>query len=138
MDLSLTTPAIFFPAISLLLLAYNNRFLALATLIRNLHGKYRENPDPETYIQITTLRKRLHIIRNMQAFGISGLLGCVVCIFLIFIGYQRAGEYLFFIALLLLMLSLIFSLREILVSVNALNIQLQDLEKAGGQHQKYS
>lgn len=130
MDFSLTTPAIFFPAISLLLLAYNNRFLALATLIRSLHSQYRQDPNVGTYHQIRALRKRLGIIRNMQAFGIGGLLGCVVCIFILFLGYQQAGEWLFILSLFLLMLSLIFSLREIWVSVGALNIQLKDLEEA--------
>ena len=129
MDLSLTTPAIFFPAISLLLLAYNNRFLAVANLIRSLHQQYRENPEKKTYGQITNLRKRLYVIRNMQAFGISGMLGCVSCIFILYLGYQQAGEIVFVLSLILLLISLVFSLREILISVHALEIQLSDLEE---------
>lgn len=130
MDLSLTTPAIFFPAISLLLLAYNNRFLAVATLIRNLHQQYRDKPQRSTYGQITNLRKRLYVIRNMQAFGISGMLGCVSCIFILYLGYQQIGEVVFVISLVLLLISLVFSLKEILISVRALEIQLSDLEES--------
>jgi hypothetical protein len=39
-QLSLTTPALLFSAISLLLLAYTNRFLAYASVVRNLHARY--------------------------------------------------------------------------------------------------
>lgn len=129
MNIDLTTPAIFFPAISLLLLAYNNRFLAVASLIRSLHNQYLQNPESRTYGQIKNLRMRLQVIRNMQAFGISGMLGCVCCIFVLYLGFLLAGKILFVISLLLLLVSLIFSLQEILISVNALNIQLGDLEE---------
>ena len=129
MKIDLTTPAIFFPAISLLLLAYNNRFLAVASLIRSLHSQYLQNPESRTYGQIKNLRMRLIVIRNMQAFGIAGMLGCVSCIFVLYMGYLVLGKVLFVLSLILLLISLIFSLREILISVSALNIQLGDLEE---------
>jgi len=129
MDLNLATPALLFPAISLLLLAYTNRFLTLATLIRSLHSKYREKPDKLILGQIKNLRKRVVLIRNMQALGISSLLLCVVCMFVLFAGYIQAGEYIFGISLILLMASLILSIREIQISVNALKIELNDIEE---------
>jgi Protein of unknown function (DUF2721). len=46
MEINLTTPALLFPAISLLLLAYTSRFLALAALMRELHVRYKTQPDP--------------------------------------------------------------------------------------------
>jgi hypothetical protein len=128
MEISLTTPALLFPAISLLLLAYSNRFLAIAALIRNLHSKYQENPTDNIIGQIKNLRKRMFLIRNMQAFGVSSLFLCVLCMFVLFEGYLHTGEYVFGISLIFLMISLGLSVWEIQISVNALNIQLNDLE----------
>jgi hypothetical protein len=127
-DISLTTPALLFPAISLLLLAYTNRFLTIASLIRKLHSDYKSNPDQLIMGQLENLRKRVVLIRNMQALGICSLFLCVFCMFLIFAGEFMIGQIVFGISLLLLMASLGLSIREIQISVKALNIQLSDLE----------
>ncbi|MGK7394958.1 MAG: DUF2721 domain-containing protein [Candidatus Cyclobacteriaceae bacterium M3_2C_046] len=126
--ITLTTPALLFPAISLLLLAYTNRFLAIASLIRGLHSKYVEQPDEIIYIQIKNLRKRVILTRNMQALGISSLFLCVLTMFLIYAGEVKLAEYIFGISLILLMVSLGISIREIQISIQALNIQLSDME----------
>lgn len=128
MEITLTTPALLFPAVSLLLLAYTNRFLALASLIRNLHARYREDRDALVAAQIDTLRYRVSLVRNMQALGVSSLLSCVVCMFVLFQGWTQMGKYIFGFSLVLLMSSLVLSIREILVSVYALNLQLSDME----------
>ncbi|MGF1584474.1 MAG: DUF2721 domain-containing protein [Bacteroidales bacterium] len=128
-DLDLTTPALLFSAISLLLLAYTNRFLALAVLVRNLHAMYKENPDDILYGQIKNLRLRLSIIRHMQIYGLLSLLLCVICMFLIYVGYMLIAIYVFGVALLLLIGSLCISAWEIQISVKALNLQLSDMEK---------
>jgi hypothetical protein len=83
MDLSLTTPALLFSSISLIMLAYTNRFLAYANVIRNLHGAYKKDPNQVLMAQIVNLRKRLYLTRSMQIFGISSLLLCVVSMFLV-------------------------------------------------------
>lgn len=127
-DLTLTTPALLFSAISLLLLAYTNRFLALAALVRSLHAKYKEQPDKTLYGQIKNLRLRLSLIRHMQIYGITSLLLCVVCMFLIYISYMMVAIYVFGIALLLLIGSLSISIWEIQISVRALNLQLSNIE----------
>ncbi len=127
-EITLTTPALLFPAISLLLLAYTNRFLTLAGLIRRLHADYRDQPSGEVLGQIKNLRARVGLIKNMQELGISSLLLCVLCMFLLFAGEVTAGKWVFGISLLLLLASLALSVREIHISVNALNIQLSDLE----------
>jgi len=129
MEISLTTPALLFPAISLLLLAYTNRFLALASLIRNLHGKYMSEKDVKIKAQISNLKKRVVLIRNMQLLGISSLFFCVVSMFTIFQEYQMAGSIIFGFSLVLLMISLLLSIIEIQISVKALNIQMGDIEK---------
>lgn len=128
MELTLTTPALLFPAISLLLLAYTNRFLTLAALIRELYARYRAEPDPKLKGQLVNLRYRIVIIRNMQICGVASFFGCVLCMFLLFAGQATVGIWVFGASLLLLLLSLALSLREIQVSVDALSLQIQDLD----------
>lgn len=127
-QLTLTTPALLFSAISLLLLAYTNRFLALASLVRDLHKRYKESPSRLLYGQIENLRSRVYIIRAMQISGITSLLFCVVCMFLIYINWRGVAEIIFAIALILLIVSLALSVREIQISVKALDLHLSDLE----------
>jgi hypothetical protein len=128
MQLNLTTPAVLFSAISLLMLAYTNRFLAYATLVRGLHEKYRENRQSHLLIQIRNLRLRLKLIRTMQIAGISSLLLCVVTMFLVYVQVQMVAEVVFGVALILLILSLGILIWEIQISVNALDAQLDDLK----------
>lgn len=129
MEINVTTPALLFPAISLLLLAYTNRFLTLATLIRELHARYKKEKDVLIPGQIANLRYRVNLIRDMQGFGVLSLLLCVVCMFALFAGWELAGRYIFGISLILMIISLGLSLREIQVSVGALNLRLHDLEE---------
>lgn len=128
MDLTLTTPALLFSAISLLLLAYTNRFLALAQLVRNLHAMYKQKPDEILFGQIQNLRLRISLIRYMKIMGITSLLLCVLCMFLIYIGELPLAIVVFGVALLLLIASLAISIWEIQISVRALNLHLSDME----------
>jgi hypothetical protein len=130
MDITVTTPALLFPAISLLLLAYTNRFLALGARIRQLHDMYCQNGGEHLREQIDSLKKRVVLIRNMQAMGVFSLFLCVVCMFVLFAGQVFVGKLLFGASLVMLMLSLTWSMREIYISVQALNIHLSDLEEA--------
>lgn len=127
-QITLTTPALLFSAISLLLLAYTNRFLAYASVVRGLHASYKENPDVLIAGQIQNLRKRLVLIRTMQLLGIASLLLCVLCMFLVYVNLQLSAEIIFGIALLLLIASLAISVREIQISVKALDLHLGDME----------
>lgn len=128
-QLNLTTPALLFSAISLLLLAYTNRFLAYAQVVRNLHAKFKDDPSHILLGQINNLRKRLKLTRNMQVLGITSLLLCVVVMFLIYIKYLMIAEVLFGFALVLLALSLALSVIEIQISVKALDLHLSDMEE---------
>ncbi len=127
-ELTLTTPALLFSAISLLLLAYTNRFLTYANVVRNLHARFKENPDNLIIGQIQNLRKRLVLTRSMQLLGIGSLLLCVLCMFLVYIDFHLAAEIIFGIALVMLILSLALSIREIQISVKALDLHLSDME----------
>jgi hypothetical protein len=129
MDITLTTPALLFPTVSLLMLAYTNRFLTLASIIRNLHARYQDEDDENLLGQIANLRYRVYLIRNMQITGVLSLLFCVVSMFALFAGWIAAGQGSFAIALLLMIVSLGISLRELQVSVGALDLLLTDLEQ---------
>lgn len=128
MDINITTPALLFPAISLLLLAYTNRFLTIATLIRSLHKNYKENPQTALLGQIENLRKRVYLIKHMQGVGVASLFLCVLCMFLLFAGQITLGNYVFGLSIILLMVSLVLSLKEIAISVDALELHLSDIE----------
>jgi hypothetical protein len=128
MELDLTTPALLFPAISLLLLAYTNRFLTLATIIRNLYDRYNDSQNDNLLKQISNLRYRTYLIRNMQIFGVTSLLFCVASMFALFAGWSAAGQWIFALALILMIVSLGISLRELFMSVGALDLLLTDLE----------
>jgi hypothetical protein len=130
--LDLATPALLFPAISLLLLAYTNRFLSLAALIRSLHERYREGRETVILGQIDNLRRRVNLIRLTQGLGVGSCFGCVFCMFLLFVGAPTLAQAVFVAALVLLMVSLALSLWEIQMSVGALDLQLQDLEEGEG------
>ena len=129
MELSITTPALLFPAITLLMLAYTNRFLAIASLVRKLHEEYVKVEDRNLlHKQISNLRTRISLIRNMQALGVLSFLLCIICMYLIFREYDAASKWVFALSLLSLLTSLIFSLIEIILSTKAIDLVLSDME----------
>ena len=126
MDITITTPALLFPAISLLLLAFTNRYLTLAGLVRDLHSRIGSGNRRSLEGQIDNLRRRIAIIRNMQIFGVASFFLCVVSMLALFLGLLAAGKVAFAASLVTLLASLGLSLREIGMSIGALNIQLDD------------
>lgn len=129
MEIQLSTPALLFPAISLLLLAYTNRFLALAAVIRGLHQTFRNNPEQSLYRrQIDQLRRRVKLIQSMQAFGVLSLLLCTLSMFALFGGSRLGGNVLFSLSLISMVVSLALSLAEIYSSTDALDLQLSDMQ----------
>jgi len=128
-ELTLITPTFLFSAISLLLLAYTNRFLSYAQLVRTLKDKYMEDHSALTHAQIMNLRKRLYITKNMQMLGVGSLLLCVATMFLIYIGFHVISAYVFGLALLLLIISLTLSVLEIRISAKSLEIYLGNIEE---------
>ena len=123
MDIS--TPAFLFPAISLLLLAYTNRFLVLAQLIRELNQ--RDNRELEVVVkrQITNLRSRLHLIRSMQTVGVLSFILCTLSMILHFFEQAQFGSIVFGLSLIALTLSLLISLYEVRISCKAIEIELE-------------
>jgi hypothetical protein len=129
MELSLTVPALLFPAISLLYLSYNGRFLALATLIRTLHKEWVQNGDESIYEQIQNLRERLELIRWMQICGASSFIMAACSMTLLFFDWPAGGHISFGASLILLIASVGFLLKENAISVRALELQLKSVTK---------
>lgn len=128
MQLELSTPALLFSTTSLLMLAYTNRFVAIARLIRELHDDYMETKEEKDLIQLQSLRKRLALIRNMQLFGVLSLLLSVICMFLLFAEYALVAKFVFSLSLILMSVSLVISALEITQSITAINVELKNIE----------
>jgi preprotein translocase subunit Sec63 len=130
MEITFNTPALLFPAISLLLLAYTNRYLALANLIRKLHDEYMKG-DKKTHLlnQIKILRIRINMVRQMQALGVFSFLCCVVTMYSVYKQWSGLTSYFFAASLLSLLASLVISLLEISQSTKALEWELSDMEE---------
>lgn len=134
MEISITTPALLFPAISLLLLAYTNRFLAIASLVRKLFDDYnRVKNKANLILQIKSLRKRLNYIRLMQGCGVFSFLLCVICMYSIYNSWSETANFLFAVSLISLLISLVFSLIEIFQSTSALEVLLSEVEELSEQ-----
>ncbi|RYU93316.1 DUF2721 domain-containing protein [Emticicia agri] len=128
MELTISTPALLFSTVSLLMIAFTNRFLALASLIRDLHVKYKTEEEKENIIaQIIGLKRRIRIVRNIQIIAISSLLLSAVCMLLIFLQKELAAKWFFGGALTLQIVALTLSVREITLSMNALELELSDI-----------
>ena len=129
MDITINTPALFFPAISLVMLAYTNRFLALASVVRNLHTRYIEGGKKDKIFgQIKNLKYRLRLVKNMQAFGVLSFLSCIFSMYFIYINQMLWANIMFGLAMLIFVVSLIMSLIEIQLSTKALELELSDME----------
>jgi len=127
MGISITTPGLLFPAISLLMLSHTNRFLALASLIRTLLDKYQKEEGQEHIkVQIQNLRSRLRMIRTMQIFGVLSFLLCAVCLYCIMLNWEMTANTLFILSIFCFIISLLVSLREIMHSLKALEIEMQN------------
>lgn len=129
MELTITTPAMMFPTISLLMLAYTNRFIAIGNRLRTLHMQYHEKHNRIILIQIRILKWRIRLVRDLQLLGIASFFLCVLTIILIFENYQDAAKWAFTGSLILLMASFGLAAWEIIISTKALNTQLLDLER---------
>ncbi|MEP6673634.1 MAG: DUF2721 domain-containing protein [Ferruginibacter sp.] len=129
-DININTPALLFPAITLLMLAYTNRFLSLAALVRKLHDDYkRGGKEAHVLNQIKNIRSRINLIRYMQGLGIMSFFCCVLCMYVIFRDWMELAHIIFALSLLFLLSSIILSLLEINKSTKALELVLSDMEE---------
>ena len=128
MDFTLQTPTLLFSAISLLMLAYTNRFVVIANLIRELYAQHIKEPSEITFEQLANLRKRMRIIRNMQIFGGISFFFSVLSLLLLFASLDLSAKIAFGISIIMLLISLFLLIMELQISVHVLNIQLKDFD----------
>jgi len=129
MTLSITTPILLFPAISLILLAYTAKFAHLANLTRNLNKQYAVNEAAGLLHQIKNLQKRIYLIKNMQVFGTASFCLCILSIFMLFNSWILAGQISFWLSAVAMMVALYLSLKEIWLSTDALKVVVNELYK---------
>jgi Protein of unknown function (DUF2721) len=130
LEININTPALLFPAITLLMLAYTNRFLSLATLVRKLHEEYiRGEKEKNILAQIKNIRSRINLIRYMQGFGVLSFLCCVLCMYVLFRGWVIVAHWIFAGSLICLLISIVLSLIEINKSTRAIELVLSDIEE---------
>lgn len=130
LEININTPALLFPAITLLMLAYTNRFLSLGVLVRKLHEEYNRGEKEKNILQqIRNIRSRLNLIRYMQGFGVISFLCCVLCMYVIFRNWMLLAHWIFAVSLIFLLLSIILSLLEINKSTKAIELELSDIEE---------
>jgi hypothetical protein len=128
MDISITTPALLFPAITILFLAYSNRFLTIASRIREKHDVFSKTKSPIAQKQIVSFRKRIRLILAMELLAILGIIHCTVAMGFVFFSMQYQGNIAFALSIIFIILSLIASIGELLLSTKALNIEIEDME----------
>ena len=133
LEISINTPALLFPAITLLMLAYTNRFLAIASRIRSLHETYSTSEVKHIAIgQIKSLRARLNLIKYMQGLGALSFFCCVLCMYFIYRTWLHAANIIFAASMITLLGSIILSFIEIQQSTKALEFELSDIEELSG------
>jgi hypothetical protein len=129
MNIDLSTPALLFSATSLILLAYTNRFLTIAQIVRGLKQSYHDNKTKSILLELKNLNLRLSLIRWMQLFGVLSLFLSVFAMLFLFFNLRNIGVIMFAISLLCLLVSLGTSFWEITISINALRLHLSDLNE---------
>jgi hypothetical protein len=134
MEMTITTPSLLFPAISLLLLAYTNRFVVLTNVIRQLSNTKEDNALVQVLVrrQMDNLRLRIQVIRRMQAFGVLSFVLCTLSMFALLMQWSITGQLLFANSLILLVISLLFSFYEVNISTEAINIELEKFDALVG------
>ncbi len=130
MDITINTPALLFPAISLVMLAFTNRFMALSAVVRKLHNEYEQNKSNKNLgLQIKNLQYRIKLVRRMQFFGVTSFLLALISMYCIYVEKITAANIIFGTSMLLFGISLVISLLEIMQSTRALELELSDMEE---------
>ena len=136
MNLSITDPAFLFPGISLLFLAYTNRYLALASIVRKLNDHDVHEFDENREKQIESLHMRILLIKYMQVSGVLAFLCCVITMIMLIFSFKEMAFILFVSSLTFMIVSLLLSLTEVLQSGKSLRIELDRTGAKGAKRRK--
>lgn len=130
MTLTLNEPALIFPAIAILMLGYINRYIGTAGVIRTFKKDYDSGYKHNNLTkQLDILKKRIELSRLMLTSASSALLFACLSMYLIFQDMQDAGQIIFGLSLIAMIISLIFSLYETSLSNKSLLIEVSDVIK---------
>ena len=129
-DRDYTVTALMFPAIPLLMSVYSNRFHTLSKLIRELHDEhvYEKHIPPEWKKQFMNLSSRIIIIRWTIMFAAFGFLFNMLTVFALYLNELFLARVIFGSCCLSMIISIIFFIREIQISTNALNLHMSDMD----------
>lgn len=128
MNLELSTPALLFPAIAILMLGYVNRYIGAANVIRSFKKDYDSGyKHNDLTKQLNILKKRIELMRGMLLVGASSLILACLSMLFIFVNNQLAGKGAFGLSLLGLVLSLFASLYETSLSNRSLILEIDDM-----------
>ena len=130
MNIDYTVTALMFPAIPLLMGVYSNRFHTLSRLIRELHDEhvYEKHIPAEWKKQFINLSRRISILRWTIMFAAFGFLFNMLTVFALYLNELFLARVIFGSCCLSMIISIIFFIREIQISTNALNLHMYDMD----------
>ena len=130
MNIDYTVTALMFPAIPLLMGVYSNRFHTLSNLIRRLHDEhvYEKHIPPEWKKQFLNLSSRISLLRWTILFAAFGFLFNMLTVFALYLAEIFVARVIFGSCCLSMIISIIFFIREIHISTNALKLHMSDMD----------
>ena len=130
MNIDYTVTALMFPAIPLLMGVYSNRFHTLSNLIRKLHDEhvYEKHIPPEWKKQFLNLSNRITLLRWTILFAAFGFLFNMLTVFALYMDELLLASIIFGSCCLSMIISIIFFIREIHISTNALKLHMSDMD----------
>ena len=130
MNIDYTVTALMFPAIPLLMGVYSNRFHTLSNLVRKLHDEhvYEKHIPPEWKKQFLNLSNRIILLRWTILFAAFGFLFNMLTVFALYMDGLLLARIIFGSCCLSMIISILFFIREIHISTNALKLHMSDMD----------
>ena len=130
MNIDFTVTALMFPAIPLTMSIYSNRFHSLSNLIRELHDEhvYENHIPPEWKKQFINLSGRINLLKLTIMFAAFGFLFNMLTVFALYLNEIFIARIIFGSCCLSMIISIIFFIREIQTSTNALKLHMSDMD----------
>ena len=130
MNIDYTVTALMFPAIPLIMGVYSNRFHSLSALIRELHDEYifEKHIPSEWEKQLINLNGRIKLLRFSIVFASFGFLFNMLTVFGLYLNRIFEARIIFGSCCMAMIISIIFFIREIHISTNALRLHMSDMD----------
>ena len=130
MNIDYTVTALMFPAIPLIMAVYSNRFHTLSGLIRKIHDEYvfEKHTPPEWKQQLINLNDRVKNLRITILFAAFGFLFNMLTVLGLYLNEIFIARVIFGSCCLSMIISILFFIREIHISTNALKLHMSDMD----------